>query len=221
MFRSDLVEPNKLSKMCFLFYTVQFEFTQWFGFKLHRSWLWFHRSKRLLWGKLTKYLPLDLRPKKTRAIRRHLTKHQVYFLYLCHSLWIWCKSCDECISTGCLMTNRLIFRPQPCHVLQNIKWWLIVNFSSYSVLYYKFISHYLNGNGFEIHMACNIKCTSLKLYLPLKGMQWMWKNEILNLLSSDHSKRPSDKWIPEIESEDWRVRRNGSSWYEEHYCSFS
>ncbi|GKB14253.1 hypothetical protein Tco_0848176, partial [Tanacetum coccineum] len=25
-----------------------------------------------------KYLPLDLRPKKTRAIRRRLTKHQVY-----------------------------------------------------------------------------------------------------------------------------------------------
>jgi len=26
-----------------------------------------------------KYLPLDLRPKKTRAIRRRLTKHQVLF----------------------------------------------------------------------------------------------------------------------------------------------
>lgn len=26
-----------------------------------------------------KYLPLDLRPKKTRAIRRRLTKHQVSF----------------------------------------------------------------------------------------------------------------------------------------------
>lgn len=25
-----------------------------------------------------KYLPLDLRPKKTRAIRKRLTKHQVY-----------------------------------------------------------------------------------------------------------------------------------------------
>jgi hypothetical protein len=28
---------------------------------------------------LQKYLPLDLRPKKTRAIRRQLTKHQVRF----------------------------------------------------------------------------------------------------------------------------------------------
>lgn len=27
-----------------------------------------------------KFLPLDLRPKKTRAIRRRLTKHQVLFL---------------------------------------------------------------------------------------------------------------------------------------------
>jgi large subunit ribosomal protein L35e len=27
-----------------------------------------------------KYLPLDLRPKKTRAIRRRLTKHQVMAL---------------------------------------------------------------------------------------------------------------------------------------------
>lgn len=27
--------------------------------------------------KKKKYLPLDLRPKKTRAIRRRLTKHQV------------------------------------------------------------------------------------------------------------------------------------------------
>lgn len=26
-----------------------------------------------------KYLPLDLRPKKTRAIRRRLTKHQVFY----------------------------------------------------------------------------------------------------------------------------------------------
>lgn len=29
-----------------------------------------------------KYLPLDLRPKKTRAIRRRLTKHQVSGLFL-------------------------------------------------------------------------------------------------------------------------------------------
>ena len=28
--------------------------------------------------KKKKYLPLDLRPKKTRAIRRRLTKHQVF-----------------------------------------------------------------------------------------------------------------------------------------------
>ena len=29
-----------------------------------------------------KYLPLDLRPKKTRAIRRRLTKHQVLNLFI-------------------------------------------------------------------------------------------------------------------------------------------
>ncbi|GFQ04134.1 60S ribosomal protein l35 [Phtheirospermum japonicum] len=28
-----------------------------------------------------KYLPLDLRPKKTRAIRRRLTKHQVFYSF--------------------------------------------------------------------------------------------------------------------------------------------
>lgn len=32
--------------------------------------------------KKKKYLPLDLRPKKTRAIRRRLTKHQVYISLL-------------------------------------------------------------------------------------------------------------------------------------------
>ena len=32
-----------------------------------------------------KYLPLDLRPKKTRAIRRRLTKHQVLLSGLFHS----------------------------------------------------------------------------------------------------------------------------------------
>jgi large subunit ribosomal protein L35e len=32
-----------------------------------------------------KYLPLDLRPKKTRAIRRRLTKHQV-FIHFIHKL---------------------------------------------------------------------------------------------------------------------------------------
>jgi len=31
--------------------------------------------------KKKKYLPLDLRPKKTRAIRRRLTKHQVRFSF--------------------------------------------------------------------------------------------------------------------------------------------
>jgi large subunit ribosomal protein L35e len=31
--------------------------------------------------KKKKLLPLDLRPKKTRAIRRRLTKHQVYTPY--------------------------------------------------------------------------------------------------------------------------------------------
>lgn len=35
-----------------------------------------------------KYLPLDLRPKKTRAIRRRLTKHQVHFTYTsCSVVW--------------------------------------------------------------------------------------------------------------------------------------
>jgi large subunit ribosomal protein L35e len=32
--------------------------------------------------KKKKYLPLDLRPKKTRAIRRRLTKHQVFYFLL-------------------------------------------------------------------------------------------------------------------------------------------
>lgn len=35
-----------------------------------------------------KYMPLDLRPKKTRAIRRRLTKHQVFFLAL-FLLFLW------------------------------------------------------------------------------------------------------------------------------------
>ncbi|CAN1775527.1 60S ribosomal protein L35 [Linum perenne] len=33
-----------------------------------------------------KFLPLDLRPKKTRAIRRRLTKHQVCIILLAHLL---------------------------------------------------------------------------------------------------------------------------------------
>ncbi|CAN1275045.1 60S ribosomal protein L35 [Linum perenne] len=33
-----------------------------------------------------KFLPLDLRPKKTRAIRRRLTKHQVRIVLLAHLL---------------------------------------------------------------------------------------------------------------------------------------
>ena len=35
---------------------------------------------------LQKYLPLDLRPKKTRAIRRQMTKYQVHFSHSC-CLW--------------------------------------------------------------------------------------------------------------------------------------
>ncbi|KAF8138285.1 ribosomal protein L29 [Boletus edulis] len=37
-----------------------------------------HKSRQNLreWYKNKKYLPLDLRPKKTRAIRRRLTKHE-------------------------------------------------------------------------------------------------------------------------------------------------
>lgn len=35
-----------------------------------------------------KYMPLDLRPKKTRAIRRRLTKHQVFYLAL-FLLFLW------------------------------------------------------------------------------------------------------------------------------------
>lgn len=36
-----------------------------------------------------KYMPLDLRPKKTRAIRRRLTKHQVLSLpWLSHSSFL-------------------------------------------------------------------------------------------------------------------------------------
>lgn len=37
--------------------------------------------------KTKKYLPLDLRPKKTRAIRRRLTKHQVSFFFLFSSVF--------------------------------------------------------------------------------------------------------------------------------------
>lgn len=39
-----------------------------------------------------KYMPLDLRPKKTRAIRRRLTKHQVFFLD--YYLRSFCNFCD-------------------------------------------------------------------------------------------------------------------------------
>uniref|UniRef100_A0A2P2L643 Uncharacterized protein n=1 Tax=Rhizophora mucronata TaxID=61149 RepID=A0A2P2L643_RHIMU len=35
-----------------------------------------------------KFLPLDLRPKKTRAIRRRLTKHQVLFRFLTSVMWM-------------------------------------------------------------------------------------------------------------------------------------
>ena len=62
--------------------------------------------------KKKKYLPLDLRPKKTRAIRRRLTKHQVCLSlslslslslrfdvfkvsFVVHS-WCWLKKCDAC-----------------------------------------------------------------------------------------------------------------------------
>lgn len=42
--------------------------------------------------KKKKYQPLDLRPKKTRAIRRKLTKHQVSFglfaLPICYLLFV-------------------------------------------------------------------------------------------------------------------------------------
>jgi hypothetical protein len=37
-----------------------------------------------------KFLPLDLRPKKTRAIRRRLTKHQVS-LHLCWTIVLYMK----------------------------------------------------------------------------------------------------------------------------------
>lgn len=36
-----------------------------------------------------KYVPLDLRPKKTRAIRKRMTKHQVS-CYM-HAAWITCR----------------------------------------------------------------------------------------------------------------------------------
>ncbi len=39
-----------------------------------RSWAW--RSQLRLFYKKKKYLPLDLRPKQTRAIRRRLTKKE-------------------------------------------------------------------------------------------------------------------------------------------------
>jgi hypothetical protein len=49
--------------------------------------------------KKKKYQPLDLRPKKTRAIRRRLTKHQVFFfdlslylIYLNLQLFLVCRN---------------------------------------------------------------------------------------------------------------------------------
>lgn len=76
------------------------------SFGCKRSWWWLlPRFKQSLWGQsctsyhrwiykkgfnlgpwkkrtgLQKFLPLDLRPKKTRAIRRRLTKHQVPFRF--------------------------------------------------------------------------------------------------------------------------------------------
>lgn len=58
-----------------------------------------------------KYLPLDLRPKKTRAIRRRLTKHQVLPLtlvlpifitmFLCISEFLSKCSCTLCCNGIC------------------------------------------------------------------------------------------------------------------------
>lgn len=46
-----------------------------------------------------KYLPLDLRPKKTRAIRRRLTKHQVF-------TYVYSEVVFPCFD-GCLKTENL------------------------------------------------------------------------------------------------------------------
>lgn len=65
-----------------------------------------------------KYLPLDLRPKKTRAIRRRLTKHQVcaldegLFLFFCDFLVKKCLFCLDCLvgmSIGALFRNNRNF----------------------------------------------------------------------------------------------------------------
>lgn len=60
-----------------------------------------------------KYMPLDLRPKKTRAIRRRLTKHQVFFLAL-FLLFLW------------WLFSRLFFLQK----VQNA-WWLCYFFFLY------------------------------------------------------------------------------------------
>lgn len=55
-----------------------------------------------------KYMPLDLRPKKTRAIRRRLTKHQVFFLALSAiSLMVIQQTVLSTESSECLMTVLL------------------------------------------------------------------------------------------------------------------
>lgn len=51
-----------------------------------------------------KYLPLDLRPKKTRAIRRRLTKHQV-FTYV-KGLHFYSEVVFSCFD-GCLKTENM------------------------------------------------------------------------------------------------------------------
>lgn len=47
---------------------------------------WSERRLTVCEHALQKYLPLDLRPKKTRAIRRQMTKHQVHCSHSC-CLW--------------------------------------------------------------------------------------------------------------------------------------
>jgi hypothetical protein len=51
-------------------------------------------------------LPLDLRPKKTRAIRRRLTKHQVS-LHLCWTIVLYMKhkSIEKVIHYRCVLVR--------------------------------------------------------------------------------------------------------------------
>ncbi len=62
-----------------------------------------------------KYMPLDLRPKKTRAIRRQLTKHQVIF------------SPSSSVFSKFIFVSLFIFHSQTCLVQSFILCWCVVH----------------------------------------------------------------------------------------------